>query len=80
MNLSCVSVNFIIWTMRLGASRIGQFCSCVAPCIYIMFGYSLPRDVHLAIMHVHGRGHDVVLGAILFVTNICECVVSCVRV
>lgn len=47
VNLSCVNVNFIIRAARLGVGRNGHFCSCVPPCIYIMFGYSLPRDVHL---------------------------------
>ena len=36
---------------RLGAGGNVPFCSCVAPCIYIiMFGHSLAR-------HVHGRNH-----------------------
>lgn len=56
VNLSCVSVNFHLWTARLGASGNGQFCSWVAPCIYIVCGYSLHGDVHLVVWHVAWYG------------------------
>lgn len=58
VNLSCVNVNSIIYTARLGVGRNGPFCSCVAPFIYIMSGYGPTRYVLLVVWHVHGRMHS----------------------
>ena len=55
--LSCVNVNSIIWTVRLGAGMSGLDCSCVTPCIYVMYGRSLARQVHLVVWHKHCRSH-----------------------
>lgn len=58
MNLSCVNVSSIICMARFGACMNVPYCYCVAPCMYIMYGHSLARHVHLVVWHVHGRSHE----------------------
>lgn len=58
VNMSCVNVDSIICTSRLGVGSNEPFCSCVAPFIYIMFRHNPTRCVFLVVWHVHGRMHS----------------------
>jgi hypothetical protein len=58
VNMSCVNLNSIICTTRLGVGSNEPFCSCVAPFIYIMSRHSPTRYVFLVVWHVHGRMHS----------------------
>ena len=47
----CVS---ILWMIRWGIGICGLGCSYDAPGMYLMYGLSLARHVHLVVRHEHG--------------------------
>ena len=57
MNLSCVNVNFIIWMVKWGIGICGPGYLYGAPWMYMVYGLSLARHVHLVVRHEHGSIH-----------------------
>ena len=55
--LMYVYVNSIIWMVRWGVGICGPSCLHGAPWMYMMFGLSLDRNVHLIVRHEHGSIH-----------------------